>query len=73
MAKKKRKIKRTVKIPTDWVVKETDKNLKGLDNLYEFSCERCGRKGAGSAIRGMCARCISVKNNPEFKLKKGLE
>ena len=68
-----KKIKRAVKIPAGWVVKETDKDLKGLDNLYDQSCERCGRKGAGSAIKKMCAECIVSSNNCHFKLKKGLE
>ena len=71
--KRKRKVKKTVKIPAGWVVKETDKDLKNLDNLYDQSCERCGRKGAGSAIKKMCAECIVSSNNCHFKLKKGLE
>jgi len=63
----KRQIKKAIK-----VVKETDKDLKTLDNLYDQSCERCGRKGAGSAIKKMCAQCIVSSNNCHFKLKKGL-
>ena len=73
--KRKRKVKKTVKIPAGWVVKETEKDLKHLDNLYEKSCERCGVAYAGrhKPMSRKCVKCISVKDSPEFELKKGLE
>lgn len=75
MAKKKqkRKLKKKFKGSKNWQVKETDKDLKNLDNLYAESCERCGRKGAGTPIKKMCAECIVSHNHCHFKLKKGLE
>ena len=49
---------------------ETDKDLKGIENLYHKSCELCHTRGSGKhPMTKVCVDCIRGNGSPNFRLK----